>query len=396
MAVLVAAGLGFAWRCSATEADEHQTFAAARPLPVNTVIAEPVDAYQLRRSYTGTLVAGRSSEPSFERAGKLLAVEVEEGARVTAGETLAVLDTRHLLAQRQQLEAERSQAVAVLEELEAGPRKEAIDAARAELRNLKAQLQLRQLDYQRAEKLLRSKAVSQAQFDEATFGVRSSAARAEAVERKLEELLAGTRDERLKAQRAAVDILDASLADLAIDIEDSIRLAPFDGTVAKRYVDEGTVVSPASPIVRLVEDQKLEARIGLPVHSAARLETGQTHEVIVSGQSHRAKRPGEHAVSRGQRRTGRIARDREAGKPAARDRRNQGAPFRFSGSPVRRFATAATATSCSWVTSRRSSRASSNRHAAWRWWRGVLQWPWERWSNRIGASITGRARPVRC
>jgi hypothetical protein len=65
-AVLITAGLGFAWRCSATGADERQSSAVARPLPVDTVTAKPVDAYELRRSYTGTLVAGRSSDLSFE------------------------------------------------------------------------------------------------------------------------------------------------------------------------------------------------------------------------------------------------------------------------------------------------------------------------------------------
>jgi len=287
-AVLILVGLGFAWRSSATGADEGGSSASARPLPVGTVAVNPVDAYEFRRSYTGTLVAGRSSDLSFERAGKLLTVKVDEGALVAAGAPLAVLDKRHLIAQRRQLEAERTQAAAILAELMAGPRQETIDAARAELRNLKAQLELRQLDYERAEKLLKSKAVSQAQFDEANFGVRSSAAQAEAVERKLAELLAGTRDERINAQQAAVDILDARLGDLSIDIEDSILLAPFDGTVAKRYVDEGTVVSPASPIVRLVEDQRLEAWIGLPVHRAARLEAGQSHEVMVGDRSYPA------------------------------------------------------------------------------------------------------------
>jgi len=287
-AVLILAGLGLVWRSSATAADKPEPSPAARSLPVDTVVAKPVAAYELRRSYTGALVAGRSTDLSFQRAGKLLAVEVEEGSRVSAGEPLAALDKRHLLARRRQLEAERAQAVAVLAELVAGPRKETIDAARAEVRNSKAQLELRQSDYQRAERLLGNRAVSQAEFDAAAFGVRSSAAQAEALERKLEELVAGTREERIQAQQAAVDVLDARLDDLAIDIEDSALLAPFDGTVTTRYIDEGTVVSPASPIVRLVEDERLEARIGLPVHAAARLEAGQSHAVMVNGRSYEA------------------------------------------------------------------------------------------------------------
>jgi multidrug efflux pump subunit AcrA (membrane-fusion protein) len=47
---------------------------------------------------------------------------VKEGDRVTAGQSLARLDTRNLQTQRQQIEAEKARAEAQLVELKAGLR----------------------------------------------------------------------------------------------------------------------------------------------------------------------------------------------------------------------------------------------------------------------------------
>ena len=65
---------------------------------------------------------------------------------------------------------------------------------------------------------------------------------------------AGTRVEQVDAARAAVAQLDAALDDLACDLADCTLVAPYGGSIAERYVDEGAVVTPGTPAFRLVED----------------------------------------------------------------------------------------------------------------------------------------------
>ena len=245
-----------------------------RAMPVKVIEAESVASYHLRRSFTGTLKAKRSSELGFERAGKITRLLVQEGQSVEQGDTLAELDRRHLQAEQSQLKAQRQQAAAVLDELIAGPRQETIAAMRAEVTDLEAQRDLQSLKHERRTTLLKRGVISREEFDESSFGTAIAAARVDVAQRKLDELLAGTRDEQVRAQRAVVDQLDAQLLNMEADFADTTLLAPFSGVVSRRMVDEGAVVSPGQSIFNLVESNQLEAWVGLPPAQARRLRSG--------------------------------------------------------------------------------------------------------------------------
>ena len=60
-----------------------------KPLPVKTTQIQLAKTYQIVQSYTGEVVAMRTSEIGFERGGKLVTVFVDEGDRVTTGTILA-------------------------------------------------------------------------------------------------------------------------------------------------------------------------------------------------------------------------------------------------------------------------------------------------------------------
>ncbi|MEM8546057.1 MAG: biotin/lipoyl-binding protein, partial [Cyanobacteria bacterium P01_H01_bin.119] len=183
---------------AASEADSSQT------IPVQAVTVEAVDGYAVGRSYSGELVAGRTSDLSFELAGKVVEILVDEGEAVSTGEPLARLDTRSLQAQRQQLVAQRDQAIARLQELEAGPRSQDIAAARAAVADLQNQVDLARLQETRRQSLYERGAISREELDQQTFGTGSLESRLQQAQSTLEELLEGTRTEQVAAQAAAV------------------------------------------------------------------------------------------------------------------------------------------------------------------------------------------------
>lgn len=257
-------------------------------LPVQTRAVEPVSSYTVNRTYTGTISAQRSSELGFERAGQLINVAVEEGDRVTAGTVLATLDTRTLEAERRRLQAQRAQAVAQLKELQVGPRTEDIAAARASVRDIQQQVELSRLKRTRRESLYGEGAISREQLDESAFESGSLEGRLGTAQSRLDELLAGTRTEQLDAQRAVVDQLDAAIASLDIERSKSTLRAPFTGHIAQRRLDEGTVVSAGQPILRLVEDSLLEARVGVPAKTANTLKSGSQKTVRIGTQTYPA------------------------------------------------------------------------------------------------------------
>ena len=255
----------------------------ASPLPVEVRTVEFASSYERIIQYTGTVDVVRNSRIGFERQARLISVSVDEGDSVSHGQILAQLDTRQLEIRQNDLNAQKSQAVAVLKELQTGPRKQTIAAARATVKELDAQVQLAKRTYDRQQRLFSQQAANQQNVDDAKFSLESMIAKRDTAQEQLDELEEGTRSEQIDAQQASVDRLDALLADVALDIEKSTLKAPFDGTIAERFLDEGTVVSPGEPVFRVVEDQALEVRIGLPVRSTANLKTRSAIPIQIQG-----------------------------------------------------------------------------------------------------------------
>jgi multidrug resistance efflux pump len=253
-------------------------------IPVQTVTVKPKSGYEVSRSYTGEITARRSSELGLERGGELTAVLVEEGDRVSQGQPLARVDTRNLRAQRKQLKARLNGALAQLEELETGPRQEDIEAARARVRNLEKELELKEIQRSRREFLYQEGAISQEQRDEFATQEEALTAQLDEARSQLQELLNGTRQEKIAAQRARVQELEASIEDIDVTLSKSVLKAPFNGIVSQRHIDEGTVIQSGQPVIRLVENARPEARIGLPTRMVNNLAIGSSQTVTINSQ----------------------------------------------------------------------------------------------------------------
>jgi len=255
------------------------------PLPVETAVVEHVESVTLHRTYTGQLVPRRSSDLGFERGGLVVEVCVEEGDRVEGGSVLARLDTAVLAAQRNGLNAQLDAARAHLAELEAGPREEAIAAARARVRELVARLDYWTREHERLERLRTDGVATDKEYRDAASQETAAQAQLDAARETLRELENGTRPERIEAQRATVAQLEAEIERLEVDLARSVLTAPYAGCVARRGVDEGVVIAAGQAVVRLVEDHVLEARIGVPLTSTGDLQPGRRMALEVDGRT---------------------------------------------------------------------------------------------------------------
>lgn len=211
---------------AATELDRRA--AASEPsgaAPATPVAAKPVvyqESFDVTRGYIGQVEAQRSLAASFELAGQLAKISVDEGDRVKAGDVLAELDTALLIAELDRLQASKRAVAAQIE-----------FAEKTVARNLSLQ----------------------------ENGFASAARLDEAVARR-DELYA--RDAELSA----------SIVSTEIQLKKSRLTAPFDGRVTQRRVDGGESLSPGQPVVDLVELQAPQVRVGLPLdRNASDLET---------------------------------------------------------------------------------------------------------------------------
>jgi RND family efflux transporter MFP subunit len=231
--------------------------------------------------YRGTIVPSKEADLGFRRGGRIDRVNVQEGDRVQRGDTLATLDSSDVESKLQATLAAVKETEAMLAELVAGPRKQTIDAARSEVTRLEAALALSQVTADRQRSLFRSNASSVQQFDEARFSVEQSASALESARHRLSELNEGTRKEQIDAQKARVEVLRAQVDTLNVDLNDSRIVAPFDGLVSRRSVDEGTIAGPQSVVLRLIQCDPLEASFGVAPSDARMLQTGDHATVTV-------------------------------------------------------------------------------------------------------------------
>lgn len=154
--------------------------------------------------------------------GAVTSVQVQEGARVRAGQVLARIDSRDVAAKRAQAAAGLADADAV--------HREALTQA------------------QRFRGLYADSAATRAQLDAVETGL----ARAEA---------------GVRTAQAAANELEAYGAYAAVR-------APFAGVVTQRFVDRGAFVAPGAPIVAVEDGSRLRISVTVPPDAARRLKPG--------------------------------------------------------------------------------------------------------------------------
>ena len=246
------------------------------PLPVRAFAVEGVSGYTTARVFSGEIHARRTSELGFQIDGEVIALAKDEGDHVRAGEVLATLDLRKRRAERARMTARLAEERARLAELEAGPRKQTIAAARERVSELEHRLELAERRRDRRDFLVQERVATEEELDDASTEAEALEDQLDAARETLDELLEGTRKEQLAAQRAVVDQLTAALESLDVDLSNGILRAPYDALVAARYVDEGHVLAAGTPVLRLVEDALPEVRVGVPIDVATTLESGRS------------------------------------------------------------------------------------------------------------------------
>ena len=198
-----------------------------------------VTPFVITKSYTrdlpflGLVRARRSTDVGFEVPGQLAELLVTEGSVVRAGDTLGRLDTSQLTNRR--------------------------SVAAANSRRVHSELELARLKSQRQKDLSVSGAVSEESYDETRLTAKA-----------------------LTAQLAAVT---AELDGIDIELAKSELLAPYNGVVAARFVNQGAVVNPGAAVLRLVASEGREAHIGVAVEHAPLLVMGESYSLKLRDQT---------------------------------------------------------------------------------------------------------------
>ena len=188
---------------------------------------------------------------SFRVAGRLKNLQVDEGAKVAAGDVLGELDSQPYTIALAEARANRDALAAHRGLYKKGYRKEDIQQAKATLTaRLAAQLNAEQL-LQRQKQLTGSGAASQRLLDEAQSAYDQSTAQVDAARQQYKELHSGYRKEEIAEVDANSDRAAAQLNNAELQLADTVLKAPASGIILTRAVEPGTMLTAGSTVLTL-------------------------------------------------------------------------------------------------------------------------------------------------
>lgn len=200
--LLMTAGLG-----NATQAPE-----ARLPVAVSTGQVKIQSGFETPINVFGLVESPKATSLSFDVAGQVTRMLVDEGDVVKKGDMLAQQDIARLNARKRELQA-------------------AIERANADLA-------LAKVNSDRTTLLVEKKLESAQRLDEAKAN--------------------------LSVAKAQVSEMQAALESLNVEIRKTTLFSPFDGVVNRRFFDEGSVVSAGSPVFGITSTENYQVRFAVP------------------------------------------------------------------------------------------------------------------------------------
>ncbi len=221
----------------------------------------------------------REVQLAFNASDRIEQILVREGQRVTAGQLLAVLDSRRLGHAVAQAEAQVAAQREVVARFVAGSRPEEIRKARADVEAARADAVNADETYRRTLELVAQHFVAQQQADNAKAGLDAARARLKAAEETLRLTVAGPRKEDTAAARATLAAYEAARDLAKRDLAEASLYAPADGVIENRVLEPGDMASPQRTVLTLALTDPLWVRAYAPETDLGKLRLGAPAQV---------------------------------------------------------------------------------------------------------------------
>ena len=232
--------------------------------PVPVLGADALNLAPAREELLDTLyrtsgtVRGRSTAVlTSKTTGYVRTIAVTPGARVVAGQLLAVLEANDVAAGVRRTRAGLEQSL------------EAKTEAENALRAAQVAARIAKTSHDRAAALFAEKAVSRQEFDDTEARWRSAAA---------QEAMA---EARVRSSAARIDQAKAEVGEAQATLDYARITAPFAGRVIERRADPGNLATPGMPILVLEQDGRLRVETYVEESRAASVLLGDAVTVDV-------------------------------------------------------------------------------------------------------------------
>ena len=223
--------------------------------------------------FTGTIEVTKA-DIMPKTSGYLKKLSIKEGDFIPKGQLAAELDRQDLKAELLRDNAAFKKAQAQLLELENGARPQELRDAAAKTYSAQATYDKTLRDYNRANSLYQSSAVSKQYLDDASANKDTSLALLQSAQEQESLLQAGTRTEQITAAqeelnrtKAVLDISKSLVADLNV-------YAPLDGVILTKNYEQGEYVAAGAPIATIADLSNCWVKVYIPSTELGKIKIG--------------------------------------------------------------------------------------------------------------------------
>lgn len=197
---------------------------------------------------------------SAKTSGEITNLNIEEGQNVSAATELGVIDTTQLFLKKKQLAAMGKST------------KSRLVDKNLQLATIRQQIAIQVREKNRFEKLVKADAASQKQVDDINYQI-------EVLQKQLK-----AQSEQLSNSNSSLSNestgVDAQIAQINDQINNSIIKSPIDGTVLTKYTEQGEYATPGKALFKIANISDMKLRVYITANQLTKLKIGQKVRVF--------------------------------------------------------------------------------------------------------------------
>lgn len=201
-------------------------------------------------------------------------VLVNRGDHVKAGQVLAELESKDLVAAANESKSQWEQAQAAYQAMTGATAVDEKQKSESDVASARQALDAAKKVYESRVELVKQGALAQKLADDARVLMVQAQGQFDTAQRHLQTLNAVGQREQARGMRAAIDAAKAHYENASVQTGYASVTSPISGIVADRPVYPGEMAAPGSPLVSIVNISEVVARANVPVKDAAFIKPG--------------------------------------------------------------------------------------------------------------------------
>ncbi|WP_238900437.1 efflux RND transporter periplasmic adaptor subunit [Clostridium sp. YIM B02500] len=255
-----------------TAKKEATTAVAASKTTVEVQIAKAQEK-SLGDSYKATLEAYQQGIVTSKIAAKVVAVSVENGQYVNAGDTIATLDDQDI-----QNNIKTAQAQVEVSEQQVNSTQQQLNSSQVTLQKLQILMDDAQRNYDRQKTLFDGGAISKTDLESAEKALNTSKADYSSGLASIESAKAS-----IESSKASLEAQKVNLQKAQNDLANTVIKAPISGVISDKTLNVGQMASQGAALAKVNDISSVYATIQVPQEKITGVKIGQVATITVDG-----------------------------------------------------------------------------------------------------------------